>query len=801
MRLSSRTTVVIAVVVAAAWIVVAASVVDRWTLADTERILVDVAVDSVFLLITAVVVFAIVTRAQRSEAGAIAAAEEAALAAQAVSHRLRGLHALDLGLRDATAIEPIMAAGARHLRAILGLDRVTVGVFDRSAASMTMLTVDGEDTAAPSAGSTTPTGTTIDIADILEEELATATGFHAWEDLRDAVEAFPGARDLVSAGLSSGALAPIVDDGRSIGFICAMSKAPRRFSKMDIDTMDEVAGRLRLAILQARDRDELEHRRARLDVMHALDLAILEATDPADFAVITARFLGELVPCDRISVGLWDGRREELTVVGSWIGTPPASASAAEQTVAVLPYSDELQAFADLFVGGTARIVPIEDLPGTSLTLRARAAGVRVYYLVPLLSDGGELIATIGLGSRELDWFTPDRRAVTDEVASQLAVGLRQAVLRRQLAASERLFSDVFALTPTPVTLTRISDRRILAFNDAASREIGVPRAEVVGKTADRYVEWVVPADRAAYVDILTRTGECHGFETSLRLPDGRIVRELLSARLVEIEGESCILTAALDITERVAMEARLHQSRKMEVMGQFASILAHDLRNYLNAVSWAAELLASEIDAADPRRRDVDHIRLAADDGLGMIRNVLGFARPEGGGAGTTDMRAHLGQIGGIVARLVGPEVAVEFDIQDDLPAVAMNSASVTQIVFNLAANARDAMPDGGRFRIGAESMELTGAEPSAAADPVVPGRFVRLTVVDSGEGMDPQTASRAFEAFYTTRDATGGVAGTGLGLSSVYLIVTRAGGRIDLQSDPGVGTTFTIDLPAAAA
>jgi signal transduction histidine kinase len=236
-----------------------------------------------------------------------------------------------------------------------------------------------------------------------------------------------------------------------------------------------------------------------------------------------------------------------------------------------------------------------------------------------------------------------------------------------------------------------------------------------------------------------------------------------------------------------------------MEVMGQFASILAHDLRNYLNAVRWSADLLASEIDAADSRRRDVDQIRSAADGGIGMIRNILGFARPEGSADGSTDLRAHLGQIGGIVARLVGPSVAVEVEVPDDIPTVAISSAGVTQILFNLAANARDAMPDGGRFRIGAEAIRLTGAEPSATADPIVPGRFVRLTVADSGEGMDAQTASRAFEAFYTTRDATDAVAGTGLGLSSVYLIVTRAGGRIDLRSEPGLGTTFTIDLPAA--
>jgi signal transduction histidine kinase len=264
----------------------------------------------------------------------------------------------------------------------------------------------------------------------------------------------------------------------------------------------------------------------------------------------------------------------------------------------------------------------------------------------------------------------------------------------------------------------------------------------------------------------------------------------------IETAGGRMAIATVVDLTERAGLEARLRQSARLEVLGQFAGILAHDVRNYLATVSWSAELLADTLEAEHPARQDVELIQQAARDGIAMTRSVLEFARPSGDARGSTDTEAHLEQTRTMLERVLGDAVRLEVTVAPGLPPAGINAAALTQVLVNLATNARDAMPAGGLLRVRADLHESRGNADGAGLEP---GRYVRLVVSDTGTGMDEATRRRAFDAFYTTKAGASTTEGTGLGLASVYLIVSRTGGAIRVDSIPGTGTTFTVDIPVA--
>ena len=178
------------------------------------------------------------------------------------------------------------------------------------------------------------------------------------------------------------------------------------------------------------------------------------------------------------------------------------------------------------------------------------------------------------------------------------------------------------------------------------------------------------------------------------------------------------------------------------------------------------------------------------------MTRTVLEFARPTGDPTGILDVAAHLTGTRSMLTRILGAGIRLELDVDPGLPPAGINATALTQVLGNLASNARDAMPEGGTVRITARLHEAHASV--LEAGPLDQGRFIRLRVADTGVGMDEDTRRRAFEAFYTTKTMASTARGTGLGLSSVFLIVTKAGGSVQIASVPVTGTTFTLDLPA---
>jgi len=247
------------------------------------------------------------------------------------------------------------------------------------------------------------------------------------------------------------------------------------------------------------------------------------------------------------------------------------------------------------------------------------------------------------------------------------------------------------------------------------------------------------------------------------------------------------------DITEKKRLEDQLRMSQKMEAIGQLTGGIAHDFNNILAVILANAAFLKEELGPHDKRREDVDDIQHAANRAVAMTRQLLAFSRKQVLEPTIMSMSTVVSGVEKMLRRLIGEDIDLSVAPATDLGTVRADVGQIEQVIMNLVVNARDAMPHGGRLSITTANVDLDEAY-AATHVPTVPGRYVMLTVSDTGCGMDAATQRRIFEPFYTTKEKG---EGTGLGLATCYGIVKQSGGYIWVHSEPGVGTVFKIYLP----
>jgi two-component system cell cycle sensor histidine kinase/response regulator CckA len=251
------------------------------------------------------------------------------------------------------------------------------------------------------------------------------------------------------------------------------------------------------------------------------------------------------------------------------------------------------------------------------------------------------------------------------------------------------------------------------------------------------------------------------------------------------------------DITERKLLETQLRQAQKMEAIGRLAGGVAHDFNNLLNVILGYGEMLLEKLPEGDPSRHKLVEIRSAANRAAGLTRQLLAFSRKQVIEPRVIDLNSLIADMEKMMRRLIGEDIELLTRPAPGLGRVRADPGQIEQILMNLAVNARDAMPDGGRLILETANADLE--ESFARQHPGArPGRFVTFVVTDTGVGMDAEVQSHLFEPFFTTKDQG---KGTGLGLATVYGIVKQSEGYITVRSEPGRGATFTIYLPRVDA
>ncbi|MEO8090126.1 MAG: PAS domain S-box protein [Gemmatimonadales bacterium] len=375
---------------------------------------------------------------------------------------------------------------------------------------------------------------------------------------------------------------------------------------------------------------------------------------------------------------------------------------------------------------------------------------------------------------------------VTHFLATQEDITERKRAQEAQ-AQSEALYRKVIEASFDGIALTE--EGVVREANRGFAEMFGYNMDEVAGRPIFDFL-----ADES--VDLVRQriTGGVEGtYELVGKKKNGTRILLEATARTHNTDGRAGRLTALRDVTEKRQLEDQFRQAQKMEAVGRLAGGVAHDFNNLLTVISSCAELVLMDTPEGDPRQENLLEIRKASQAAGGLTRQLLAFSRQQVIEPKLVTIEEVVTTAEKMLQRLIGEDIELVAVLNRDPATVKIDPGQLDQVIMNLAVNARDAMPDGGKLTLETSSVELDDAY-ARTHWPATPGRFAMLTVTDTGTGMTEQTRARIFEPFFTTKEVG---KGTGLGLATVYGIVKQSGGFIWVYSELGIGTTFKIYLP----
>jgi PAS domain S-box-containing protein len=350
---------------------------------------------------------------------------------------------------------------------------------------------------------------------------------------------------------------------------------------------------------------------------------------------------------------------------------------------------------------------------------------------------------------------------------------------------------------PVAIHITDL-EGKVQLWNPTAERIFGWTAAEIMGQTLP-----AIQGDRDAAGEnqslIAQHSGSRHGSPIRCPRKDGTVIEVNLStAQLVDAAGTVLgVLSIRMDLTQQKKLEDQLRQAHKMEAVGQLAGGVAHDFNNLLTVIMGYSEEMIEKLRPEDPMRALLQEVHKAGERAAGLTRQLLAFSRKQILQPRVLDLNELVANVQKMLGRLIGEDIQLSINLAPGLGRVKADPGQIEQILINLAVNARDAMPTGGKLSIETNNVVIDEGQALTCAE-LPPGRYVRLVVGDTGCGMDVRTLDHMFEPFFTTKELG---KGTGLGLATVYGIIKQSGGHVRASSELGKGASFEIYLPTIEA
>lgn len=599
----------------------------------------------------------------------------------------------------------------------------------------------------------------------------------------------------VSRGFRSCGVFPLRLDENTRGILCLYSAEPEFFREDEVNVLSALADTISFAVQSARNerarRDLFQavvERERRLRLAHELGEALRETISPDEVLPVALEMLGTHLQASGCAYAVIGDDEDGARLVHEFLS--PGSRSLAG-SYRLSDFGPRLHA---LLRSGNSLVVDdiARDLPPDEAA-RLLSMGVQSFVCRTLIRDG-KLRALITVNAAQPRAWSSTEVGIVEEFVERCWTTIERRAAETELRRSENLLRMAGRAARLGGWSVELPERRV-TWSDEVSEMHGVPPG--THPTLDDALGYYAPEFREMVrerVDLCIRIGTPIDFEAQLVVGDTRKwIRSIGHAERSANGQITRIQGAVQDIDERRKLEEQLRHSQKMEGIGQLAGGVAHDFNNLLSVILSYASMILEDLPTDSALRPEVEEIQHAGVRASELTRQLLAFSRKQMLQPRVVDLNQIVIGLEKMLRRTVPENVTLVVDTPGPIGQVMADPGQIEQVLMNLVVNARDAMPNGGTITIHTTNVVLNATN-AAESPEAKPGRYVLLSVADTGCGMDAPTRARVFEPFFTTK-AQG--KGTGLGLSTVYGIVAQTGGRIAVESAPGSGTKFQLHFP----